>query len=242
MTKHHLKSALIVCSLYLLTACQKSELNDLEEAQLCLNTASASAARACVSSLASNSSQRANSLKCASIFISEGFGTPVSFINALDSLNSTGSCTGGCSSTVNAIKTFNFTGAGVSNTTQLDTNVATANEAFDVCSASGVNIYTQISSLFKIGTLTAKLAYALNGGSTLTEDQIKAQINNVSSVDLGNLVTTTYNGTCTDTSKASDSTKKYCAELASALGSYTSPTDIGNCLKIKLNNPNAACP
>lgn len=245
--KHHRISFLaLTCALsaLLFTSCQqRSQLNDLQDAQDCLNTAPASQALSCVSKLSSDNSDRANALKCASYFISEGFSSPSSFIDALNSLNNSSGCGGGCSSTVTAMTSFNFTAAGVSTPTQTQTNVDAANSAFSVCSQSGVKIYTQISSLFKIGTLTAKLAYDANGSATPTEQQIKDQITNVDSATLGDIVSTTYNSTCQDTTNASDSTKQYCSQLQSALSSYTTSTQIGNCLKFKLTNGAAgSCP
>jgi hypothetical protein len=243
--QNRFKWTLAALSLSLLFSCsKKTSSNDLQEAQLCLNNATASTAQSCVSNIASDTSAAANSLKCSAIFISEGFGTAVSFINAIDSINSGETCSTTCSSTLNALTTFNFRGAGVSNTTETAANITTANNAFNLCSQSGVKFYTQISSLFKIGTLASMAAYNASGvaGSTPTADEIQAQLASLPSADLGSLVLTTQSAVCTDVSSASDATKKYCTELESAIGSYTDPTQIGNCLKIKLDNPATACP
>lgn len=245
-TPRNLATALSILSLITLTtSCNsKSEVNDLQDAQLCLNSATASTAEACVNNITSNTSPAANSLKCSALFISEGFGSAVSFLDAINSINNNETCSTTCSSTLNALTTFNFKSAGVSNSTETAANVAKANKAFNLCSQSDVKFYTQISSLFKIGTLAAMAAYDASAvaGADPTADEIKAQLSSLPSEDLGALVVTTQSAVCTDTSGASDSTKKYCDELNSAIGSYTNNTDIGNCLKIKLNDPSASCP
>ncbi|AGH94610.1 hypothetical protein [Pseudobdellovibrio exovorus] len=235
----------LLSSLLVLASCQKSNLNDLQEAQSCLNRASAAEARGCVSKISGDNSPQANSLKCAAIFISEGYGDAASFVNAIESINNnSGSCTGGCSSTINALNALNFKSADPTDPTGRATNNATATEAFNVCSLSGVKFYTQISSLFKIGTEVSMLVYKNGGpgGATPSEDEIKAQIGNMDSVQLGTVVTTTYNTACQDIEKASDATKKYCAELKSAVENpNATPQGIGDCLKEKLKDPDYIC-
>ena len=218
-------------------SCQKSDLNNLQEAQFCLNKATAGTAKACVTSIASNTTSYANSLRCSAIFISEGYGAANAFATALETMNSPGTCTGGCSSTVSALGTFKFTSAGVTAQGQIDNN-ATAAEAFTVCSASGLKSYTTIGSLFKIGTLAAMAA----GLTNPTPDQIEAAIGGLSAQTLGELVITTSAAVCTDTTNASSATKTYCAELAAALTSPAgTPASIGACLKLKLATPGTAC-
>lgn len=250
MPSMHLKSGFrspwtaLAAALLILSSCQKSEVNDLQEAQSCLNTAPAASARSCVDKIANDTSPAANSLKCSAIFISEGYGTAASFVDAIESINGTSGCTSGCSSTVNALNALSFKSGDVAGDANARTkNNQTAAEAFDVCSKANVKFYTQISSLFKIGTEVSMLAYAAGiGGTQPTEDEIKAQISQMDAEPLGQLVTTTYNSACQDTTNASDATKKYCDELQTAIAGYTTNTQIGNCLKIKLEDPNGVCP
>lgn len=226
----------ITATLALITfqSCQKSDMSNLQEAQYCLNKATASTAKACVASIASNTTAYADSLRCSAIFISEGFSTPAQFIDAIDSINNSG-CGGTCSSTINALTTFNFNG-GADNAA----NTATASEAFTVCSQSNVKFYAQVSSLFKIGTL-AKIASGLPNPSAA---DIETAIGTLPAATLGEIVITTHASVCTDTTDASEETKKYCAELAVALSSPgATPTTIGGCLQARLADPNlTTCP
>lgn len=224
-------------------SCAKSDKNDLKEAQMCLNNSTPSTARSCLDKISSDSSAQAYKLRCAGIFISEGFNTPSSFITALDQINnSSGGCTGGCSSTITAVSSLTFKNNDNTSSTDRARSNSIADEAFNACSLSGTSIYLQISSLFKIGTYAANIAYQANGGATPTADQIKTAISSISDSDMGAIASTTYASSCSNLTTASDATKKYCAELGAAVNSGNSQAAVGACLKAKLADPNHVCP
>lgn len=228
MTKQSLYTiAATLITLLSFQACQKGELAELQAAQLCLNTATSGTAQNCVANIASNTTPYAYSLKCTAIFIEQGFSTPSQFMNAINTINNSG-CGGGCSPTLNALGTLNF-----------GTNTTAANNAFSVCSKAEVKFYTQISSLFKMGTL----AVVATGTSNPTAASIESSLGSMSSSDLGDLAQTTYSSVCTDTTGASTETKSYCNELALAVNAGGSSTAIGDCLKARLADPNkTTCP
>lgn len=229
MMKHKLLAlALTLSASFLFQACQKGELAELQAAQLCLNTATAGTAQNCVANIASNTTAYAYSLKCTAIFIEQGFSTPSSFINALNAINSSG-CSGTCSPTLNALTTLNF-----------GNNTTAANNAFSVCSKAEVKFYTQISSMFKIGTL-AYAAGSLSG--TPTASQLETAVASVDAAVLGELAQTTYTSVCADTTGASAETKSYCNELALAVNTGGTSAAIGACLQARLADPNkTTCP
>ncbi|MBC7742875.1 MAG: hypothetical protein H7061_11810 [Bdellovibrionaceae bacterium] len=237
----------IICSaliaLFLFSCAKPSSKEDLKDAQLCLNTASTATARSCVSKILSDNSTSANKLKCAMVFISEGVGA-TTFTDALDKLKNNGTCTGGCSSTVSAITTLNFhSGANLStDAAARAVNIATSIEAFGYCSLSGAKILADISSLFRLGTEAAMLAYPLTGGGTPTEDQIKTAVASMDSATIGSIVTTTYNTSCVGSTSSSESMKKYCDELGASVAGGATAATIGACFKGKLANPAYVCP
>ena len=220
----------LMSAAFLNSCTPNQEANDLQEAQLCLNKAGQTEAMNCVSKISSNTSENAYKLRCAAIFISKGFGTPASFATAIDQMNgstSNGSCTGGtCSGSLVAMSTLNF-----------GTDTSAAAQAVSECTQSGVSIYAQISSIFKLGTDLVSLA----GGATSVA-AIEGQIGNLSSAQVGQLVETVYTTGCASI-KADDPNQKYCTEISNAMGSgnYTT-TQIGDCLKAKLDNPNYSGP
>ena len=161
----------------------------------------------------------------------------------------TGTCGGGCSSTVNAVTALSFKSGNNVGLTQaaIDSrkrNNDVAAEAYSYCQLSETPIYFQISSLFKIGTLASMFAYGSNGlTGTPTTDQIKMALGQLQPAELGAIAIATYQASCQNIENASDSTKTYCAELAAAQTSGNgSATAVGTCFQIKLNNPAAACP
>jgi hypothetical protein len=215
---------------FTLFSCQKSNNNDLQDAQLCLNKAAASEAQNCVAKIVSDTSENAYKLRCAAVFISKSFGSPTSFVSALDQIKNGGNaagCSGGvCSGTLAAMSTLNF-----------GTDAASADQALSNCTNSGVGIYAQISSIFKIGTLLVITA----GGATSTTS-LETALATADPAAIGAVVQATYASSCQNTSSASQSTQQYCTELAGAIASGSTPTAIGQCLINRLNNPAATCP
>lgn len=243
MKKYILMVSMVLTS-FLFFSCQPSSKEDLKDAQLCLNSSAPADARGCLNKISSDTSAAAYKLRCSAVFISEGFNTPATFSDALDKLKNPGTCTGGCSSTVGAINALNFhAGANLgSEATARARNLTVSSEAFSYCSQSQTGIYLQISSLFRLGTIVAMAAYQANGSGTPTDDQIKAQISGLDSATLGSIVNLTYSSSCQNLTTTSDSTKAYCTELGKAVSSGTTDVAVGNCLKIKLQNPASACP
>lgn len=201
---------------------KESELDTIKDAQMCLNKAAPSAAQACVAKL--GSTDQANQLKCAAYFIQEGFGSPTKLIQAIEKAES-----GGSNSSVNMISELSFT-----NTTQ-------SGLAFNVCNSSGIAVYSQLSSLVQISTL-AKSVGSLPPNATPA--QYETAIASIPDADLGNLVTTTYQSSCTGSSSSGDALKEYCDQLSGAVAEAT-PAEVGACIKYKLTGgtyPGLPCP
>lgn len=241
-----MKKLIFLIPLLLLMSCQKSDINDLQEAQLCLDQSPPSNAKNCVAKIASDTSENGYKLKCAAVFISEGFNTPASFTSALDQIKSptnSHGCTGDCSSSLAVMNSFRFSSGDNTQASNRQKNNATADEAFSYCTSSGVKIYSQISSLFKLGTMLAMVTPAVIAGGTPTVAQLQAAVASMTPADVGAVVTTTYQTSCLNlSSSASDSTKQYCTELGTAINSSADTTAIGNCLMARLANPAATCP
>ncbi len=231
-------AVLMTTALY---SCKESDTSKLQDSQLCLNSATSATALACVDNISGDPSPIAYSLRCSAIFISQGFGSAVNFVDALKSINEPANCTG-CSPTVNALNAFKFTSAGVVTLIDRDANNAAAALAFTQCSQADAKIYTQIASLFRLGTLTSMLAYGISGGAAYTQDQLAAQLQNLIPADVGAIVTVTYSTACQNLTNASDATKTYCAQLKTALDGGSNETEIGQCLIEKLKNPSYAGP
>lgn len=243
-----IKSTAFIILVFSLVSCQKNDTDLMQEAQACLNNSPASQARSCVSQISSVSTPAAFKLKCAAIYISEGFGAASSLITALNKINDNGAsgCTGNCSSTIAVMHSFKFSSGDNSQPSNRTRNLATADEAVTTCGQTGSKAYVQISSLFKLGTLASMTAYATPGGvagAEPTEDEIKAAVASLSNDDVGTIAATTYQITCIGNENPSDATVKLCTELETAIGTHgTNYTAIGDCLKHKLVDTTYVCP
>lgn len=218
------------------TSCSKeSELDTIKDAQMCLNDATPSGAQACVSKLSGINTQQANQLKCSAYFIQEELGA-VQLITALDNANSDNSC-GSCSDSMAIISKLKFKSSGTP-----ATNVANAASAFEVCSASGVAIYTQLASMVNIATVTGSLLpsnadaddYA-TAIAALNPTQIEA---------LGGVVLETFTNSCESGAQNTEESQlqKYCGELEEITNGLTE-AQIGACLREKLTGSNdVGCP
>lgn len=215
-----------------LFSCKKTDLDEIQEAQYCLNKAPDNEARACVSKLASKGTPDAYKLMCASVFISKGFGSVSSFASAIGQITNPtgGGCTGNdCAGSLNAMSIMNF-----------GTDVVSADEAISYCTKSGVVAYATMSTLFAMGT---QLKIAL-GSLPPTGANLDAAALLMPEAAVGAIVNATYSSSCSDTTNASDETKKFCADLALAVnGTNGSNAAVGKCIKAKLANPSLmTCP
>ncbi len=231
-----LKKAISIAALTLFSlsffSCKKNDVDELQEAQYCLNKTSDANARSCVSKIASMGTPSAYKLMCASVFISKGFGSVSSFASALDQITnpSSGSgCSGtDCSGSLNAMNIMNF-----------GTDTAAADDAVNYCTKAQVVAYAQMSSMFSIGTLM-KIAL---GSAAPTGTNLDAAASAMPDAAIGAIVNATYAASCSDLSNASDETKKYCSQMQVALqNSDGSNSGVGSFLKGCLTNPVPPCP
>jgi len=242
-TQNYKKISLALVFVSMMSCSKTTDKDALKDTQLCLNSAPASEAMGCLDKISSDMSPQAYKLRCSAVFIAQGYGSPTSFIDALDKINdSSGSCTSGCSSTIGAISALTFKNVDNTSAPQRTQSNSAADQAFNYCSLSETGIYMQISSLFKIGTYAANAVYAISG--TISDDSIQNAISSgaIPPSDMGSLTIATYNASCQNLDKASDSTKKYCEELGVAVDKGSNPTVVGNCMIYLLTNSATTCP
>jgi len=202
---------IFIFSLFIMASCKKSPIEDLKEAQFCLNSAPAAQAKACLEKIASDTSPQAYELRCASEFIADNKDI-ASLLTAMNSIK-------GAPTTAGAIESLKFSSTTI------------ASSAFDQCTKSGIEIYAQISSIFNISTIASNAA----GGDILT------QVNNIPPATLGEIALTTYTAACTGDATTSDATAVYCNQVKNAVAVNSSdPTAIGTCLQYLLTGVGAA--
>jgi len=202
-------------TLLTIVSCKKSSVEDLKDAQFCLNTSTAATARTCLDKITSDTSSQAYELRCAAEFIAESKDIS-SLLTALNSVQ-------GSSQTAVAIQSLKFSSTTVANT------------AFNYCNSSGIEVYAQLGSIFNISTLASSMA----GGDILT------QVNNIDDTTLGNIVLTTYQTACpttstTNSNSSSGGTEQYCKEIQNAVAANANnPAAIGACMTYLLTKQGA---
>lgn len=242
-------TALLLLS-FVVMSCQKNNTDLLQEAQSCLNDSPSSEARNCVSKISSINTPAAYKLRCAAIYIHEGFGAASSLINGLNDMNNPsggGGCSGSCSPTFAVINNFNFHSGDNLDSQNRARNIATADEAVEICALTESKAYIQVSSLFKIGTLAKMSAFSAlimpSPGQEPTPSEIEAALSGLPAAEIGELASTTYSLACATNLNPSDAAKKYCEELSESISTNGSNfTAIGQCLLAKIEDENHVCP
>jgi hypothetical protein len=246
MLKTAAKLASLVLLSFIVMSCQKNETDLLQEAQSCLNDSPSSEARNCVSKISSINTPASFKLRCAAIYIHEGFGAASALISGLNDMNNPsggGGCSGSCSPTFGVINNFNFDSGDNADPANQARNIATANEAVAICAQTESKAYIQVSSLFKIGTLAKMTAYSsIIPGQEPTPAEIEAALAILDPAEIGELVSTTYNLACANNLNPSEGAAQYCSELSESISSGSSFSDIGSCLLAKIEDENHVCP
>lgn len=239
--------------------CGEKDRDKLGDAQNCLDKSAPSTAKACMDKISGNESAAAYTLRCASVFIAQGFDKPDRYISAFDQLNQNPTCPGGCSSTLGLMQVLSFSanGSGLGNATQRNANLADSAEAFNYCQKSGSQSYYLLSSIVRSATILnmSAAALGLGGGGTPTQAELEAAAaaiaaGNVAVTDIatpavvGAIVTSTYETSCANAQNQSADQLKLCTELSTAISASPSQSadDIGACILKKWQNPAATCP
>ena len=223
-TKSLFLSATALLTAMAFTSCSKeSELDTIKDAQMCLNDATNSTAQACVSKLSGINTPQANQLKCAAYFIAEGKGQTSDLLAAVKAAE------GGSGSTVAMISLLSFPGG-----------LTASTAAAEVCSDSGIAVYSQLSSLVQIATLAKDFNPA-----AASEADYEAAITAMPAAPLGALAVSTYESSCSGQNGSGEALEKFCGQLEGAIDG-ASDAAIGECLKYKMGarptNPGAPCP
>lgn len=125
---------------FIISSCGPKEIDKIGEAQACLNSATAGTAASCMSKVDGLETAAAYNIRCAAMYIQEGFTSPTKFTNALNQLN-------GSSGTSSFMGLITFSSKG--NITDDDANAATA---FDYCYKSGAKGATLIAAFGYMAT------------------------------------------------------------------------------------------
>lgn len=224
---------ILLLACFSLFACQGTNPDEaaIVEAQNCLDKLGISnptGAAACVAKLDGIDTPQASMLKCAAIFIKQGFSNPTRLSQVAEQMKSSGGS--GSSGTANVIGLLAFTGADASTDAQ---------GAIEFCEKSGSKGMTMLASL-------ASVATTANGFSNVVDEcagdnpdpadcatAVKDGICNANSAELGQVAIVTYATSC----QGSDITNPMCEVYKDVTNSGTDSdaTSVGNKLKVYVN-------
>ncbi len=194
----------------LLAACGgPKEIDQIAEAQNCLNTADPADAPACVSKVDGLESQSAYLIRCVGKFAKEGFNSPTKIAAALTNLSG-GS---GASGSTQMMAALSFTAE-----TSASLNASSAQEALALCTQAKSKGLILLSGLSSTATTLASL-----GGldpSTMTGAQLQTLMGTLASdpnatTAVGSAVISIYESNCSGTQ---ETTGSFCEQFESAVG------------------------
>ncbi len=221
-------SALLLCLglVSTLTACEmESEKDMIADAQFCLDEATnAASAQACMSKISGINSAQANTLRCATGFISAGITQPAKLSEALNALSENGS-----TATVLGVLSFEDL-----------TGTYGANKTFEYCNQSNSAGLSLLGAMSK----SASVLYNLSRGSSANglENQLIEAMTNIlddiqngtnqekleaiaNAAAIGGSIVTVYNTTCgSNMSSMAD----ICNSIDSAISQAPGNIDIAN--------------
>ncbi len=217
----------LICTSLILTSCGPSAADKVGDAQLCLDTATASTVSSCVEKVAGLETSGAYLIRCSANFIQKGFGDPAQLVNAFRNLDSTGSGT-----TTAFLGALNFA----------DNTFAT--QTYDYCLKTNQRGLSLLAAMVKSATSIAVLGNLISGScstSTSSSSGMQTCISSiVSSIGtsngqsaaaaVGQSVVDIYQTSCQNGSQVSSS---LCTQMSSAItsaGGSSNATNVGTAI------------
>lgn len=188
----------------------KKDADKVADAQACLNSAVASTAADCTSKVEGLTTAGANSVRCAAIFIQQGFSNPAT----IASVANTAKSGTGTSSTTAVMGAFAFRAL----STPLD-NYNQSNQALAVCADSGSKGLAFLATTASIAT-TANYLSSVTAGCTGSSDVtaalscLKGADNATADAAVGTVVVSAYQSSCTGTTSGAN--QEFCTQFAAA--------------------------
>lgn len=212
------KIFVLVGSIGFLSACaNKKEADKVADAQACLNASNQGTALDCLSKVEGLDSAAANTIRCAAIFIRQGFSNPSFVAQAANQIKS-GS---GKSATLAIMTAFEFKAlASVSD------NYTMSQDALRYCSQSGSKGLGFLATSSSLATTSKYLSSVIVGACGSAGDTaaqltcLKNQNNSTADAAVGTVVAAAYQANCQGTQAGAN--KEFCSQFASATAACAS--------------------
>ncbi len=216
-----------------LVGCGKKDIDNVSEAQECLDTSTSTTALACMSKVEGLTSAASNVIRCSAYFVDQGFADPARLASVSQQITTT---TTPDASSVAALTAMGFVASKYSMTAN-DNLSATALTA---CTASASSGLIYLSSMSRIATATLKDAGfdSTTGIAPTTTDMQNAicvgSPSNTTKAAMGNAALAAYNKNCIGKDISGD---VMCLQYQAAIASNSDPTAIGTSLITTICTP-----
>ncbi|MEI7973211.1 MAG: hypothetical protein WCH11_02465 [Bdellovibrio sp.] len=208
----------LVGSVGLLSGCaNKKEADKVVDAQACLNASSQGTALDCVSKVEGLDSSAANTIRCAAIFIRQGFSNPTFVAQAANQVKS-GS---GKSATLAIMTAFEFKALA-----SVSENYTMSQDALKYCSQSGSKGLGFLATSASLATTSKYLSFVIVGACGSAGDTaaqltcLKTQNNTTADAAVGTVVAAAYQTNCQGTQAGAN--KEFCSQFATATAACAS--------------------
>jgi hypothetical protein len=209
---------LLSLGMFALLACaNKKDSDKVAEAQVCLNSSTQSNALDCLTKVEGLDSAAANTIRCAAIFIRQGFSSPSFVAQAANQIKS-GS---GKSATLAVMTAFEF-----KSLASVTDNYNMSQEALRYCSQSGSKGLGFLATSASLATTSKYLASVVVGACGAAGDTaaqltcLKNQNNSTADAAVGAVVSAAYQANCQGSQSGAN--KEFCNQFAAATASCTS--------------------
>ncbi len=189
----------------LLIGCANSNLDNIYDAQTCLDKSTQATAMTCYAKVNGDSSAAASLIRCASILVYEGFGSASVLQTASSQL--TGSSAGNAAAALAFLAdkgAFAYSSAA---------DLSKAADAATQCGASGSSGLSFLASLASVATIGSAIGHS--GTPSLSDINTNASTIVSTYPQVPSLLTTTYQQNCSGTISSAD--QSFCTQYAAAL-------------------------
>ncbi len=216
-----MKKIIQICFLsFVLVSCNKnSEADKLSQAQDCLDTATASTVSQCMEKVTGLESSGAYLIRCAAMFIADGFDDTTRLTAAFSNMTNTGTGSSGTDASLSVMSALSFKNGGSASANQTNASLA-----LSYCEKSGSKGLILLSGIASMGTSMISLASC---GTDISCAIADAKTNTATQAAVGTAAVAAYEANC---GAGQTSNQQFCnqfSEAVTAAGGTSNSTEVG---------------
>lgn len=218
---------LVVLSVF---GCSKKEVDNIGDAQACLDQATPATAGECMAKVDGINSPQAALIRCVGLYIQQGLGSPATLATMVNNFTGTsgGSAT---SNTTQVLSVLAFTAG--ANETENWTMAQTARGHCEQSGSSGLLLLATASYMANLAIHVSAQTMGCSGTNDIAQglNCLKNTTDNTVKEALGTAIVAAYNSSCTSTGDSSSADNTFCTQFQAAVaasGGTADPLTIAN--------------